>query len=144
MIIKFQEYLNSHKKIECNYKHNDQTRIFECEVKNLIISFSNDQIKEVIDTYEDGCLIKPSKLSQLIFDLMIWNGKNKFLYILKATNTLDHPQVDYIFTDKNYEFLIKHKKVKQIRFLWVTNKSDLNKTQTDTRIGYLTLNTSLN
>ena len=151
VILKFQEYinkndLNKNNNISYKYKlNNGKIENFDCEINKLLLSFSDDEIKNVLQNYNDGCIIQPAKYNNPVFDMIVWDGKQKFLYVVQITINSSHSAVDCtFFTIKKWQFLLKHANVKQIRFIWVTNKSDFKPKYTEDRIGCLTIQASLN
>ena len=91
---------------------------------------------------QKGCLIKLFKFNHPVFDLVLWDGKKKFIYFIQITLNKNHSSVDEkFFSEKQYESLRNNKYAKKIHFIWITNDPDFESTFTDKndRIGYMTI-----
>ena len=116
---------------------NNVSEKIQCQIldTNFFLSFSNEDIKDILKNKKNSCLIKPAKFNNPVFDFIIWDAKKEFLYVFQITINEKHNTVDEnFFTYEKYSFLRNHKNV---RFIWITNKPNFQSKYKNESIGYI-------
>ena len=124
------------------YNYTLQNKVSEkiqCQIfkENFVLSFSNDDIEDIMKFKKNSYLIKPAKFNNPLFDFIIWDAKKEFLYVFQVITNAKNSSADQtFFTEKEYYFLSKSENV---RFIWIGNEPKFRSKYKNKSIGYLSM-----